>query len=68
MIVGVIVAALLDTTPAPPSPYYGQRWECVCSKDFYVSIDTVTVRHVWKNRIVPMDGPDMVCDKIRRVE
>jgi hypothetical protein len=68
MILCLAIAAILDTTPAPRSPYYGQRWECVCSKDFYVATDTITVRHVWKNSLVPMVGPDVQCDRMRRVE
>ena len=49
------------------SPYHGQYWECVCSRDFYIKVDTIQVKHVWRDRLVPMEGPDVRCDRMRRV-
>jgi len=62
-----IEPVVVDTTPVL-SPYYGQCWECVTSQDFYISIDTIKVSHVWNNRVVPFNGgPDIPCVKLRRV-
>jgi hypothetical protein len=55
-----------DTTPVL-SPYYGQMWECTYSKDFLVTVDTVQVRHVRQNGLLPMEGPYIQCDRMRRV-
>jgi hypothetical protein len=63
----LLLIAALDTTPIL-SPYHGQWWECVCSRDFYIKTDTIQVKHVWQDRLVPMEGPDVRCDGMRQIK
>jgi hypothetical protein len=68
VITALLLIAALDTTPIL-GPYHGQWWECVCSRDFYVRVDTIQVKHVWRDRLVPMEqGPDIKCDRMRQIK
>jgi hypothetical protein len=49
------------------SPYYGQWWRCVRSVDMMIEVDTVEVKHVRLNGLLPMEGPYKPCDSMRRV-
>jgi hypothetical protein len=52
---------------AVKSPYYGQYWRCVRSVDMMIEVDTIQVKHVRLNGLLPMEGPYKKCDSMRRV-